>query len=205
MVIDHFCYEGKNIRKYRRNLPLILEELREHPENTNNIRHLVLICYKLGQVLHAEEEWQRAIHIIPNKEAVEPIDSLAFSYLIESLQNRGKPARGLLDEAMSLFPNNHQLFRLNARELIAEGLFEHAIPYLNRLLRWGESDTYDHSLPYHTRIFNAYPSAYMAICLLMLGRIEESKLCCDAAITHDPENPKVESMLRPLINFHSAW
>jgi glycosyltransferase involved in cell wall biosynthesis len=205
MLLDHFGYGGNNIRKYRRNLPLILEELRENPENTNNIRHLGLIYYKFGQVLLAEEEWQRAIRIIANKDTVEPIDSLAFSYLIESLQNRGKPARRLLNEALSLFPNNPQLFCLNARELIAEGLFKQAIPYLKRLLRWGEGDTYDHSIPYHTKIFNAYPSAYMAICLLMLGRIEESRFYCDAALTHDPENPKIENMLKPLINLHYAW
>jgi tetratricopeptide (TPR) repeat protein len=157
-----------------------------------------LIYYKLGQVPLAEAKWQRAIRIIANKETLEPVDSIAFSYLIESLQNRGKPARRFLDEALKLFAKNPQLCCLNARELMAEGRFGQAILYLKRLLRWGECGDYDRSIPYYARIFDAYPNAYLAICLLMLGRVGESKLCRDAALNDDPGNPKILSILKPL-------
>jgi len=202
IVLDHFGYEGDQVHKYRRNFPLILNELRVNPENTNNISHLGLIYYKLGQVPRAEANWKRAIRIIANKETLEPVDSVAFSYLIESLQNRGKPARRFLDEALKLFANNPQLCCLNARELMAEGRFGQAIPYLKRLLRWGKCRDYDRSIPYYKRIFDAYPNAYLAICLLILGRVEESKLCCDAALKDDPDNPKIQSILKPVIHLY---
>jgi len=202
IVLDHFGYEGDQAHKYRRNFPLILQELRVNPENTNNIRHLGLIYYKIGQVALAEARWKRAIRIIANKETLEPVDSIAFSYLIESLQNRGKPARRFLDEALKLFAKNPQLCCLNARELMAEGRFAQAIPYLERLLRWGKGRDYDRSIPYYTRIFDAFPNAYLAICLLMLGRVKESKLCRDAALSNDPDNPKIQSILKPLIDLY---
>jgi glycosyltransferase involved in cell wall biosynthesis len=203
MVLEHFGYEGNQVHKYRRNLPLVRHELRTDPENTNLIRHLGLIHYKLGRITQAEMEWKRAVRLIANKEALEPVDSLAFSYLIESLQNRGKPARRFLDAALKVFPENPQLYCLNARELLAEGRFAPVIPYLHQLLRWGEDKNYARSIPYHTRIFDAYPHAYLAVCLLMLGRLEESRLHCDVAFSTDPGNLKIERMLRPLIALYS--
>ncbi len=85
LSLNHFGYEGDQTHKYQRNLPLIRRDLNENPENTNNIRHLGLIYYKLGKVSLAEKQWKRAIRIIANKKAHEPIDSVAFSYLIEFL------------------------------------------------------------------------------------------------------------------------
>jgi len=203
MVLDHCGYEGNQVHKCRRNFPLILRELRVNPENTNNIRHLGLICYKLGRVSQAEMEWEKAVRIIVNKKAPELVDSLAFTYLIESLQNKGKPARWFLDAALKLFPENPQLNCLNARELLAEGQFAQAIPYLHQLLCWGKDKDYARSTPYCMRIFDAYPHAYLAVCLLMLGRLEESRLHCDAALSTDPGNLKIERMLKPLIALYS--
>ncbi len=88
---------------------------------------------------------------------------------------------------------------------MAEGKFRQAIPYLNKLLRWGENKNYDHSIPYHKRIFNAYPNAYLAICLMMLGRLEESKLHCDAALSTNPGNPKIISILKSLVNLYANY
>jgi tetratricopeptide (TPR) repeat protein len=108
----------------------------------------------------------------------------------------------LILRELRLNPENPQLYCLNARELMAEGRFGQAIGYLKRLLRWGECGDYDRSISYHTQIFNAYPKAYLAICLLMRGREKESRRYCDAALNADPGNPKIQRMLKPLSAFY---
>lgn len=185
ILFDHFGHDRNRAQKHARNLPLLLEELKRNSENTYYLRHLGLTYDQLNQIPLAREAWTEAINIIRCKEKREAIDSLPFIDLVKRLQNNGKPVRVLLDEALDYFPDNPQLIFLNGRELLFERRPLEAIPYFERLLRWGKKKDYDHSISYNKGIFDVYSSASLAGCYFLLGRFEKSSFYCEQALKHD--------------------
>jgi tetratricopeptide (TPR) repeat protein len=188
LVLDHVGYHGAQDHKHRRNLPLLLRELKRNPDHVYCWYHLGLVYRGLGQVERAREAWRSAIAIARRNESQRWADSPAYVELIQLELACGHGAQALLAEALERFPGHAQLHWLKGQALMRDERFDEAIAVFSRLVRWREDGfDRDEAVGYDERLFNELTYERLATCCFRLRRYAESERYFALAAQGAPE------------------
>jgi tetratricopeptide (TPR) repeat protein len=190
LALDHVGYDGDQVRKHRRNLPLLRRQLAAEPENAFNWRHLAVVLWALGQPNEAEEALWQAVQLARTVEQPDRHASLAYADLIRMRHERGENVEQLLGEALERYPHNWLLVWTRARVDIDAGRPADALRSLDRLTAVDIGALPDAGVAYDERLFGAFAHASRGTCLLRLGRYAEAAEAYRAAEAAEPQTPE---------------
>ena len=180
--IIHHGYEGDLTAKHRRNLPLILAELKTHPENINLWNHLGRVYLGLGQPEKAEQAFRSGIARVEQFGMRMVSDSHIFVSMADLLISQRRNALGLIRRAMQLDASLMTLRWMLARQLVSDGKFEQAIVELDILIEYGLRGVPDLQVPYNLAMFDDWPKALKVQCLFALMRVDETEELLSAVL-----------------------
>jgi tetratricopeptide (TPR) repeat protein len=187
MVLDHEGYEGNREAKNARNLPLLVESLRQNPGRVYSWCHLATIHMDRREPELAKEAWTTALELARKRGARLPEDILPYLCLIHYGSDFGSDVESLLAEALSLFESSVQLEWLRARKLMSDGQFEKAIVAFQRIVERGKTRDYDHSMAHDFKLFTVFSYDCIATCHFRLRQYPESRQYYDLAARHEPD------------------
>jgi glycosyltransferase involved in cell wall biosynthesis len=188
LAIVHTGYDGDLMRKHRRNLPMLVRQIEREPRRMYLRWQLGVAQKGLGDVEGAEKTWMEAIEMTRGKETVTHDDSHAYYEMICLMNERGDDYGKILEEALSLFPDNYLLIWTKAVMLTQSRRFEEAVPLFTRLASVDPATLVDGPLSYNSAIFGELSYEPLAACLFKLGRYEESLKYYSLAAEQDPDN-----------------
>ncbi|HVA09929.1 MAG TPA: glycosyltransferase [Acidimicrobiales bacterium] len=134
LLLEHDGYEGDQRHKHERNLPLLLQQVEEDPTRTYLWDHIGRIREELERHDEAREAWQRGIDLVRANGVVDESDSLVYFDLMQSDTARGAPDESIVDEALSLFPDNALIYWGAAHSAAARSDHATVIDLIDRLL-----------------------------------------------------------------------
>lgn len=105
LVLDHDGYEGDQMAKHRRNLPLLRKEVERIPDRVFLWFHMGLILRDLGDRAGAVDAWRRGA-AAARRQGPGGSVALCHQLLIEDAALHGDPFADLLAEAEELFEDN---------------------------------------------------------------------------------------------------
>jgi glycosyltransferase involved in cell wall biosynthesis len=193
LLLTHLGYEGDQLHKHRRNLPLLRAELAVDPDNLFNRHHLARVLRGLGEEREAAEVLADAVELARRRPA-DPLGVLAFADLVRLRRERAEDADGLLAEARGRYPHNKLLIWIEAAGMIAERRYEQALVLADRLLAVDFAALPAEGPAYDRRIFGEFAHDARGICLFRLGRYEEAARAFEEAMRCDPDNLRYRSM-----------
>jgi len=188
LAIEHVGYDGDLLHKHRRNLPLLLKQIENEPGRMYLRWQLGVAQKGLGDVEGAERTWAEAIGMSRAKNAVTHEDSHAYYEMICLMNERGEDCSRLLEEALSLFPENYLLIWTKAVMLVRSGRFGEAVPLLEELVSVDPEALVDGPLSYNAAIFRELSYEPLADSLFKLGRLGESLKYYTLAAERCPDN-----------------
>ena len=181
--ILHHGYEGDLTAKHRRNLPLLLAELKVHPEKINLWNHLGRVHLALGRPDLAEQAWRTGIERIERVGPLTRFDVHVYGSLADYLIASGRDAQAILDRGRELDPTFKTFTWLQVRQHMRRGEFEAALAGADELLAIGRDDTADDGTAYNLDMFDAWPRTARIDCLFELMRFDDVR----AEIEHHGE------------------
>jgi tetratricopeptide (TPR) repeat protein len=187
MILDHEGYESNQEAKNARNLPLLLEYLRNEPDRVYCWCHLANIYMETKQPDLAERAWQSALAVVRKAGARSPEDLLPYLGLLEIRLEQGDDVNALYAEAVSRFPSSIQLEWLHGRILMREAKFTEAIAVLKQLVARGQSEDFDYLAAYDLRLFGVFAYDALATCHFRLGQYTQSRRYYELAAQNEPD------------------
>jgi len=179
--IQHHGYEGDLTAKHRRNLPLLLAELKVHPEKINLWNHLGRVHLALGRPDLAEQAWRTGIERIEKGGLLTRFDVHIYGSLADFLIASGRDARAVLERGCSLDPTFKTFIWLRLRQHLQRGEFESGVALADELLELGRSGKVDDGSAYNLDMFDSWPRQAKIDCLFELMRFDEVR----SEIEHD--------------------
>ncbi len=196
LAMDHIGYDGDLLQKHGRNLPLLIKQIENEPHRMYLRWQLGVARKGLGDVEGAEQAWTEAIEMTRGKKHVSHDDSHAYYEMICLENERGGDPSALLDEALSLFPDNYLLIWTGALMLTRSRRFEEAAGLLKGLVSVDPETLVDGPLSYNSKIFGELSYAPLADCLFQLGDLRESERYYSLASGCDPGNAEYITKLK---------
>jgi glycosyltransferase involved in cell wall biosynthesis len=192
LLLRHVGYEGDQVHKHRRNLPLLRAELPREPENLFNRHHLARVLSGLGRDEEAAEVLQEAVKVA-RRRPYDPVGVLVFTDLVRLRRERGERFGALLAEARDRYPQNKLLWWIEATVLMSDRRYDEALELLDRLIAVDVADLPGEGPAYDARIFGAFAQEARGVCLFRLGRYGEAADAFAEALRGDPGNPRYRS------------
>jgi glycosyltransferase involved in cell wall biosynthesis len=187
LLLTHVGYEGDQVHKHLRNLPLLRAELPREPNNLFNRHHLARVLRGLGEDDEAAEVLADAVEVA----RWHPYDQagvLVFTDLIRLRRSHGEDVGELLAEARALYPDNKLLWWIEAAVMISENRHADALAQLDRLVAVDLSTLPGEGPAYDARIFGEFAQEARGACLFRLGRYAESAEAYAQALHDNPDN-----------------
>ena len=188
LLLDHIGYEGDQVSKHRRNLPLLQKALRHDPTRIFSWCHLADIHAAFGEQDLAMNALEKALAMVRTRRKPAADDVLPYVRLIHNRLENGRDVADLLAEALDRFPANMQFIWLEGRAHMTAGRYELAIPLFLRLVNRHQDSAFDHASAYDARIFGVFAYDSLATCYFRLRRYEESRRYYQLAAEADPGN-----------------
>ncbi|MEW6146125.1 MAG: glycosyltransferase [Thermodesulfobacteriota bacterium] len=196
LAIHHTGYDGDLMHKHRRNLSMLVKQIEREPRRMYLRWQLGVAQKGLGDRDAAEKTWMEAIEMTRGKEAVTHEDSHAYYEMICLINERGGDPSCILDEALTLFPDNYLLIWTKAVKLAQGGRFDEAVPLFEKLVSVDPDALVDGPLSYNTAIFRELSYEPLAACFFKLGRYGESERYYALASGCDPDNLEYRTKLK---------
>jgi glycosyltransferase involved in cell wall biosynthesis len=187
LQLTHLGYEGDQVHKHRRNLPLLRAELARDPDNLFNRHHLARVLHGLGQDAEAVGVLVDAAELARSRPS-DPLGVLVFTDLIRLRRDRGDDVDDLLAEARALYPANKLLWWVEACMHITQRHYPEALEQLDRLAAVDQSGLPAEGPAYDERIFGEFAHEARGACLFHLGRYSEAARAYAEASRIDPSN-----------------
>jgi glycosyltransferase involved in cell wall biosynthesis len=187
LLLTHLGYEGDQVHKHRRNLPLLRAELPREPDNLFNRHHLARVLRGLGEYDEAEQVLADAVDVarrLPH----DHVGVLVFTDLIRLRRQQGEDVSKLLAEARAYYPNNKLLWWIEASVKLSDGRPADALVLLDRLIAVDLTVLPDEGPAYDARIFGPFAHEARGACLFRLGRYGEAADAYAQAVRSDPSN-----------------
>jgi len=192
LLLRHLGYEGDQVHKHLRNLPLLRAELPREPENLFNRHHLARVLRGLGRDEEAARVLQDAVEVA-RRRPYDPVGVLVFTDLVRLRRERGERFGALLAEARDRYPQNKLLWWIEATVLMSNRSHDEALGLLDRLITVDVAELPAEGPAYDARIFGAFSQEARGVCLFRLGRYEEAAAAYAAALRSDPGNVRYRS------------
>ena len=197
LELDHLGYEGNQLHKHVRNLPLLEKQLRLEPDNVFNWRHLYRVLAGLGRDAEAESALEHAVTITRAQQPPTVEGSLAWADLVRLRHERGADVTDLLAEARMRWPEQWLLRFVEGLIALERGRLADAEACFRALLDVDVEALPDTGVGYDERIFGAHAHSSLGLTLFRAGRYAEAATEYAAAEWSDPGAPeyRVERML----------
>jgi hypothetical protein len=191
MRLVHLGYEGDQMRKHERNLPLLLAEVERNPTRAYLWNHLGRIYEALGQPEEARAMWDRAIAVVrdmePSKRTL--VDSVTHADVVVRAVEAGRDESALLLEALSLFPTNWLIRWAAALDALNKGEYDDAVDRAREIVDARPGDIHGDGVTYPTRLFADWPHHLIGMCRFEQGRFADAADAFERARALAPEVP----------------
>jgi tetratricopeptide (TPR) repeat protein len=174
LAIDHLGYDRPRPDKHRRNLPLLAARLEAEPDNVYCWNHLGGTLDALGRSAEAAAAWRRGIEVVRRKAVRSELDCLPYLGLLAWLERRGEGHEELLGEAWGMFPHVPEIVWLQARQHLAAGAWDEALPLLERLAAVVAAHHTEALMGHDQRLFRVWVHDALGLCFFRLGRFADS-------------------------------
>jgi hypothetical protein len=175
VALHHFGYETGQSHKISRNVPLLRQYLRQDPSRVYCWWHLGTMLLAAGDEAGAAEAWQSGIAAARRHGATGDMShALPFFSLALLDCAHGRPLRGLLEEAVALFPQHLALRWLAAKYAIEQGKGEMARKDLEDLAKIDPDKFVDPRVCYNKTLFTYKVPESLALCHFRAGRFREA-------------------------------
>jgi hypothetical protein len=188
VLIDHVGYEGDQIAKHRRNLPLLRRQLDADRSNLFVWHHLSRVLDGLGHQAEAERVLDEGVQVARDLPYVDPCGVMLFADLVTRRRERGVDASRLLAEARATYPTNCVLLYLEGQALTDAGEHDLAVERFDALLSTDVDGLPPGSPSYDERLFGDLAHAGRALALFRSGRYAEAARSYAAAAELVPSN-----------------
>ena len=194
--IIHTGYDGELTHKHERNMPLLKKQIENDPGRMYLRWQLGVAMKGLGDAPGAERAWTEALRMTRAKGSsnVTHEDSHVYYEMICLLAERGEDVGPLLEEALTLFPDNYLFIWTRAMALVRDGRFEEAAAVFESLLAV-DPDSLTGPLAYNAKIFGELSHEPLAGCYFRLGRLAESEAHYARALALDADNTEYKTKL----------
>lgn len=176
VAMEHLGYEGNQSHKHHRNLPLLLDCVKSHPERVYYWYHLAETCAALGQMEDARKAARSGIAAAKANPSEKSRADAAMLYhlLARSDLAEGKDPVLLLEEGLLQTTDNFALLLLLAQRNLAAGEPSGALKLAERLLGVDAAALRPGLLSYNEDIFGRFALEVKFSALLRLGRPVEA-------------------------------
>ena len=187
LLLTHVGYEGDQVHKHRRNLPLLRAELAHDPDNLFNRHHLARVLEGLGQEDEAARVLSDAAELARRRPG-DPLGVLVFTDLVRLRRRRGEEVTDVLAEARRRYPDNKLLWWVDAAVALSDERHLEALELLDRLLSVDLARLPADGAAYDERIFGELAHEARGGCLFRLERYAEAADAYAKASQIDPSN-----------------
>jgi Glycosyl transferase family 2/Tetratricopeptide repeat len=173
--LHHVGYEGGQLHKIARNVPLLRTYLANDPGRVYCWWHLGEMLLFAGDEDGAAKAWSSGIEVARAQGAPRPtINGMPFFSLILLQHSRGIPVDDLVEEAVRLFPDHLALRWLACKHALERGDGESVREKLERLAAIDPDSFHDPELSYNKSLFSYASRESLALCHFRSGRFSEA-------------------------------
>jgi glycosyltransferase involved in cell wall biosynthesis len=187
LQLTHVGYEGSQVHKHARNLPLLRAELSREPDNLFNRHHLARVLQGLGHDEEAALVLGDAVELSRRRPS-DPLGVLVLTDLVRLRRARDEDVSDLLSEARRRYPDNKLLWWVEAAVAMSDGRYAEALELLDRLLAVDLAMLPNEGVAYDERIFGEFTHEARGTCLFRMERYAEAAEAYDHAALADPSN-----------------
>ncbi|HEX3794256.1 MAG TPA: glycosyltransferase [Acidimicrobiales bacterium] len=187
LLLEHDGYEGDQRHKHERNLPLLMEQIRNDPGRTYLWDHIGRIHHELGHSVEARDAWLKGVELVRRNGAREAADCLVYFDLMLDNASLHHADGDLVAEGRSLFPDNALIEWGCALMSMAGGDFEEVIRSVDRLLAISPERTARMGVGLNERITEEWAFNVRGTAKFKLGRRDEAALDFARAEAAAPE------------------
>jgi tetratricopeptide (TPR) repeat protein len=189
-AIEHLGYEGDQMHKHRRNLPLLEREVVEDPDRTYLWYHLGVVRLALDDPTGAEDAWTHAIATCDERDDLSNPGLLSYVELALHRLRTGRSAADLVD-ALARRRNDDPLTSwVKAGQAMHEARWTDAIALLEPLLAIDTEGVLNQELAYNRQIFDARALNALGVCWFQLGEDATAAELFARAEASDPSTPE---------------
>ena len=196
LALDHLGYEGDQLRKHRRNLPLLRAQLAAEPGNVFNLCHLASVLDALGDRSGADDALDRALQLVRQRTSGEgpPGGQFVYADLARRHHDDGNldGARRTLAEGCAVYPRDPLLLWQQAVTALDGGDPSAALRWLDRL-EATDRRALDDVLSYDERLFGVFLHQGRGLALFRLGRFSAARESYLAAEKCEPGNVELRT------------
>ncbi|MDR3471338.1 MAG: glycosyltransferase [Devosia sp.] len=189
--ITHLGYEGDQMHKHRRNLPLLRSAIAAEPRRVYYWHHLSSTLAGLGEDEEALAVAKAGMARVDRATATLTSDAVA-SMLAQTcaglMHAAGEDPLPMVEQGLALYPGNRALELVKARILLDQGRTAVALPILEVLAAIDSASYADPVLAFDRRIFDVYAPDLRGVALLRLGRREAAAEAFARAAAAAPED-----------------
>lgn len=181
--INHIGYEGDLTAKHQRNLLLLRRAIEQEPGHVFYWSRLGEALAALGRRDEAIEACQRSIELsrASGGGVATSAASLAYQHLANLLASKGEDALPIIEEGLSVAPDNYVLRFGHAQALIEAGQFEAACEILVRFIQTDIDVFRPDAIGYDVRMFREFAHDQLGVALMRLSRFSDAAACFEAA------------------------
>jgi len=202
LTFDHVGYEGSQEHKYDRDLPLLLKALETNPDHVFCWFHLGYTYMGLGRREDARAAWRSGMDAARRTGARRPADALPAIVLAADLHDQGADASDVVDQGLSLFPDDPTLRWFSARLLMVDSHWNEAIAEFTKLQKEYAQGKLPDGVGFPENQFTSRTDSQIGTCQHQLGRYREAASTFERAAEVDPEN--LEYRAKAQLNRHLA-
>jgi tetratricopeptide (TPR) repeat protein len=188
LLIEHTGYDRPSVARSQRDIPLLLEHLRRHPDDFDFRRRLGDAYRDAEDGDGARLAYTAAVESVRATGAATPVAGLCFASLAQRLADDGVDVAPLLAEARERFPHNQLLVWLSARCAVDQGDDDAAVGWFDRLRTVDVESLPDGELSYDAKLFGVVADAGLGGSLFRLGRFAESAEAYGRAAAAEPSS-----------------
>jgi tetratricopeptide (TPR) repeat protein len=156
LLLEHDGYEGDQDAKHARNLPLLLDQLRNDPTRTYLWDHVGRIQAELGHAREAREAFQRGVELVRANGVRDDADAQVYADLIFANATEERPDAGLVAESVELFGANPLVRWSCALDAFARKAYPEVQEHVDALLSVSEAEMAEAALGLNLRIQNEW-------------------------------------------------
>jgi glycosyltransferase involved in cell wall biosynthesis len=186
VLLEHVGYEGDQLRKHLRNLPLLERFVQDNPDHVFARHHLATVLDGLGRHGEAESILEGTVTYMRETESFERDGVLVYASLIGMRRGRGKDFHPLLTEALRLYPDNAVLLFMEGEHLSTRGEHAAALARFDAILQVAAERPAVGKPAYDRALIGERTHAARGLCLFKLGHYTGAADAYAAALREAP-------------------
>jgi len=200
VAIRHLGYDGSQLHKHERNIPLLETAIQQDPSRVYLRFHLGYTLDEIDRLDEASVQLQKGIQLARNSGSSEQVrmeGSMCAHILCMIYLRRGSPADAIktAHEGLELYSKNTTLQWALARALLADDDAEGAIALLHPLLVHDPESFFDPRVAYAKSLFLEDVPSTLGAAYFKLERFADAAFQYECALAANPDNREYKTKL----------